>query len=408
MNAHDRLRLYLEQRRELGESELVLDGLPVEAVLKMIGAPAGKGAPTRTSGAPATSAESRPQTNEREEERARFSNSGSIDNTHTPSDLSAPSDEKLLPSSVQPTDPAPRFNSTATTDWRAALSDLAPGADQKAAQRANNVGERRLTSDVALPGSANVDDARSVSNVLPSDASKPPAQIIVSSSDLPAWLMNLGIPSGLKANAPGESRTSAAANACQSLDELAQVIAGCRACALGASATHPVPGEGKSNADFVCVGEAPGQTEDETGRPFVGAAGALLTKILGAIQLPREEVFICNVLKHRPPGNRNPAPDEIDACTPYLTRQLALIQPKVILALGTFAAQTLLNTTTTLGKLRGQVHRYNGVPLIVTYHPAALLRNEHWKRPTWDDVKLARKILDAARLDASRAASPAS
>ena len=179
------------------------------------------------------------------------------------------------------------------------------------------------------------------------------------------------------------------------------MIASCRACSLGALATNPVPGEGNINADFVCVGEAPGQTEDETGRPFVGAAGQLLTKILSAIQLQREDVFICNVLKHRPPGNRNPSLDEIHACTPYLTRQLALTKPKVILALGTFAAQTLLNTTTALGKLRGQVHQYQGVPLIVTYHPAALLRNEAWKRPTWDDVKLARRILDASRLNDS-------
>ncbi|MEO7998715.1 MAG: uracil-DNA glycosylase, partial [Gemmatimonadaceae bacterium] len=213
---------------------------------------------------------------------------------------------------------------------------------------------------------------------------------------------------GLSAGAPAEASTTPAANACKTLDELATVIAGCRACALGASAINPVPGEGNPSADFVCVGEAPGQTEDETGRPFIGAAGDLLTKILSAIQLPREEVFICNVLKHRPPGNRNPALDEIHACTPYLTRQLALIKPKVILALGTFAAQTLLNTTTSLGKLRGQVHRYNGVPLIVTYHPAALLRNENWKRPAWEDVKLARKILDASRAEATRDASPAS
>jgi DNA polymerase len=163
---------------------------------------------------------------------------------------------------------------------------------------------------------------------------------------------------------------------------------------LHATAKNPVPGEGSAAAKFVCVGEAPGQTEDETGRPFVGRAGELLTRILAAVELKREDVFICNVLKHRPPGNRNPAPDEIAACRPFLLRQLELLQPKVILALGTFAAQTLLDTKLAIGKLRGQVHSFYGIPLVVTYHPAALLRNPGWKRPTWEDVQLARRILD--------------
>ena len=144
------------------------------------------------------------------------------------------------------------------------------------------------------------------------------------------------------------------------------------------------------------VGEAPGATEDETGRPFVGQAGQLLEKILAAIKLERKDVFICNVLKHRPPGNRNPRPEEVSACSPYLVRQIELVRPKVIVALGTFAAQTLLDTKLSIGKLRGQIHRYYGVPLIVTYHPAALLRNPAWKRPTWEDVQLARRILDSA------------
>jgi DNA polymerase len=129
----------------------------------------------------------------------------------------------------------------------------------------------------------------------------------------------------------------------------------------------------------------------------VGASGQLLTKIIGAINLGRDDVFIANVLKHRPPGNRNPLPEEVAACSPYLVRQIELVKPKVILALGTFAAQTLLETKLTIGKLRGQVHRYYGVPLIVTYHPAALLRNPAWKRPTWEDVQLARRILDRAQ-----------
>jgi DNA polymerase len=170
----------------------------------------------------------------------------------------------------------------------------------------------------------------------------------------------------------------------------------CTRCDLYRTATKPVPGEGDGKAELVCVGEAPGAKEDETGRPFVGQAGQLLTKILAAIDLTREQVFICNVLKHRPPGNRNPLPEEVEACSPYLIRQLELINPKVIVAFGTFAAQTLLQTKTPLGQLRGLVHRYHGIPLIVTYHPAALLRNPAWKRPTWEDVKLARRILDSA------------
>jgi DNA polymerase len=180
------------------------------------------------------------------------------------------------------------------------------------------------------------------------------------------------------------------------LDEIAKHVASCTRCPLYATALNPVPGEGNPNADFMCVGEAPGATEDETGRPFVGAAGQLLTKILEAIGLSRETVFIANVLKHRPPGNRNPAPNEVTACSPYLIRQIELVQPKVILALGTFAAQTLLDTKTPIGKLRGSVHEYHGVPLVVTYHPAALLRNPAWKRPTWEDVQLAHRILNSA------------
>ena len=182
-----------------------------------------------------------------------------------------------------------------------------------------------------------------------------------------------------------------------SLDEIASLVATCTRCPLYSTATSPVPGEGNPDADLMCVGEAPGANEDATGRPFVGQAGQLLTKILAAIKLAREDVFIVNVLKHRPPGNRNPRPEEVEACSPYLVRQLELVRPKVIVAFGTFAAQTLLNTKDSIGKLRGKVHRYYGTPLIVTYHPAALLRNPAWKRPTWEDVQLARRILDRAR-----------
>jgi DNA polymerase len=182
----------------------------------------------------------------------------------------------------------------------------------------------------------------------------------------------------------------------RSLKAIAEKVQECTRCPLYATATNGVPGEGDPHAGLVCVGEAPGANEDATGRPFVGQAGQLLTKILAAIDLTREQVFIVNVLKHRPPGNRNPRPEEVEACSPYLIRQLELIKPKVIVAFGTFAAQTLLQTKTPLGQLRGLVHRYHGTPLVVTYHPAALLRNPAWKRPTWEDVKLARRILDSA------------
>ena len=205
------------------------------------------------------------------------------------------------------------------------------------------------------------------------------------------------VPTGLVVGGASRALFGDPAAKLDTIEEIARVVAECRRCPLYATATNPVPGDGNPDADFMCVGEAPGANEDEQGKPFVGQAGQLLTKILAAIDLKREDVFIANVLKHRPPGNRNPLPDEVIACSPYLVRQIELIRPKVILALGTFAAQTLLETKLTIGKLRGQVHRYYGVPLIVTYHPAALLRNPAWKRPTWEDVQLARRILDRAR-----------
>lgn len=179
-----------------------------------------------------------------------------------------------------------------------------------------------------------------------------------------------------------------------SLDAIAALVAECTKCRLCESRTRTVPGEGPAGAKLVVVGEGPGRTEDETGRPFVGKAGDLLTKILAAISFPRERVFICNVVKCRPPENRLPLHDEVDACAPYLFRQLDLLQPRVILAMGGTAAQTLLNTKQSLGALRNKVHRFRGIPLIVTYHPAALLRNPNWKKPTWDDVRIARRLCD--------------
>jgi len=178
-----------------------------------------------------------------------------------------------------------------------------------------------------------------------------------------------------------------------SLQDIATLIAACQKCKLCSSRTNTVPGEGPATAKLVVVGEGPGRTEDETGRPFVGRAGELLTKILEAIQLPRDQVFICNVVKCRPPENRLPQYDEIAACMPFLYRQIEFVKPKVILAMGGTAAQSLLNTKQSLGALRNHVHRFRGIPLVVTYHPAALLRNPNWKRPTWDDVRIAARLL---------------
>lgn len=178
------------------------------------------------------------------------------------------------------------------------------------------------------------------------------------------------------------------------LDAVAELIRPCTLCELAKTRTQTVPGEGNPTADLMCVGEGPGATEDETGRPFVGAAGQLLDQILAAIDCPRNTVYIANIVKCRPPGNRKPFPDEATSCLPYLHRQIALVKPKVLLALGGTAAEWLLGTKQSLGSLRGKVHTIAGIPLVVTYHPAALLRNPNWKKPTWDDVRIARQLLD--------------
>jgi DNA polymerase len=323
VDAKEKLRRYLEQRRELGETELVLDNLTVEDALRILGAQgAGREREARSPVA----------------ERPRAHDAGSE---------ATPEDESSSRSQLG--------------DWRAMLR--AAGA---APESPNS------------PKSPPADDDMPRSN-------KPER------TDAP-----VDTPTGLSVGTAAGELFGGFCASLNSLDEIAKVVASCTRCSLHSTATNPVPGEGNPDADFMCVGEAPGATEDETGRPFVGQAGQLLTKILAAINLKREDVYICNVLKHRPPGNRNPRPEEVEACSPYLIRQIELIRPKVILALGTFAAQTLLDTKLSIGKLRGQVHRYYGVPLVVTYHPAALLRNPGWKRPTWEDVQLARRILDRA------------
>lgn len=161
----------------------------------------------------------------------------------------------------------------------------------------------------------------------------------------------------------------------------------CHRCRLSDGRKNIVFGEGDPHARLVFVGEAPGFEEDQTGHPFVGAAGQLLTRIIQAIQLTRQQVYICNILKCRPPGNRNPMPDEIATCLPFLKRQIAIIKPDFICALGTFAAQTLLETNKPITKLRGRFHSYQGIKVLPTYHPAFLLRHEEKKREVWEDMQ---------------------
>ena len=182
--------------------------------------------------------------------------------------------------------------------------------------------------------------------------------------------------------------------AIEDMDGLREVAEACTRCGLHSTRTRVVVSDGAADARLLCVGEAPGANEDRTGLPFVGRAGKLLDRLLLSAGFPRAEVFICNVLKCRPPGNRNPLPDEIEACSPFLLRQLELVSPTVIVAFGTFAAQTLLGCRDSLRHLRGRTHLYEGFPLVVTYHPAALLRNPGWTRPTWRDLQLARRIVD--------------
>jgi uracil-DNA glycosylase len=177
--------------------------------------------------------------------------------------------------------------------------------------------------------------------------------------------------------------------------ELQVAAMACTACELSLTRSTVVFGEGDPAADLVVVGEAPGAEEDRTGRPFVGRAGRLLDKLLASIGLEREAVYICNVLKCRPPQNRNPLSAEVEACSGFLRGQLVHVAPRAILACGTFPAQTLLSSTEAIGRLRGRPHDYAGIPLVPTYHPAALLRNPAWIRPVWEDLQRLRALLDA-------------
>lgn len=179
--------------------------------------------------------------------------------------------------------------------------------------------------------------------------------------------------------------------------DLREEALACRRCDLSRTRQKVVFSDGNPRARLMVVGEAPGAREDETGLAFVGPAGRLLDLLLASVDLSREtSVYICNVLKCRPPGNRNPLPSEIEACTPFLIRQIELIAPAALLAVGTFAAQFLTGREAPIGTLRGEVFSYQGVPLVVTYHPAALLRNGGLTRPTWDDLQILRQVMDGA------------
>lgn len=196
------------------------------------------------------------------------------------------------------------------------------------------------------------------------------------------------------ASPPGRASPAAPAH----LAELGRHVAVCRRCGLCETRTQTVFGVGPDRADCMIVGEAPGADEDRLGEPFVGRAGQLLNAMLAAIGLARNEVYIANILKCRPPGNRDPRPEEIERCEPFLLRQVDLVGPRVILAAGRIAAQSLLRTAAPIGRLRGGRHAFRdtGIPVVVTYHPAYLLRSPGQKRRAWEDLKMLRYILDSS------------
>ncbi|MFL9872199.1 uracil-DNA glycosylase [Paraburkholderia megapolitana] len=199
------------------------------------------------------------------------------------------------------------------------------------------------------------------------------------------------------ANQASQEEPAQAAVATLDWDALSERVSACERCRLCEKRTKTVFGVGDREADWMLVGEAPGENEDRQGEPFVGQAGKLLDNMLRSLDLARDKnVYIANVIKCRPPGNRNPEPDEVARCEPYLQRQVALVKPKLIVALGRFAAQSLLKTDASISSLRGRVHAYEGVPVIVTYHPAYLLRSLHDKAKSWADLCLARDTLGRA------------
>jgi len=224
------------------------------------------------------------------------------------------------------------------------------------------------------------------------DESKVNVEEMQEAAEYPPDQTTIATPAPSESLAPS-AETSAPAMA-TSLEDLKREVAHCEHCDLCKTRTHPVFGRGNQNARWLLIGEAPGEQEDKQGLPFVGRAGHLLDNMLAAAHLSCEQdVYIANVLKCRPPSNRNPAPNEISACRAYLQQQIQLIQPEIIVALGRFAAQTLLDSSLSISRLRGVVHEYQGIPLIVSYHPAYLLRNPPDKARAWEDWQLAHRTL---------------
>jgi uracil-DNA glycosylase len=199
------------------------------------------------------------------------------------------------------------------------------------------------------------------------------------------------VPTPVTVAVPSAAEAAARAQAIAAMDwtALKAAVKSCTACGLRAGCTQTVFGVGDEFAKWLIVGEAPGADEDRQGEPFVGRAGQLLNSMIGAMGMKREQVYIANILKCRPPNNRDPKPEEAELCRPHLERQIALVKPKLILAVGRIAAQNLLHTDVTIGKLRGTVHKLGETPVVVTYHPAYLLRSPGEKRKSWDDLKLA-------------------
>lgn len=207
------------------------------------------------------------------------------------------------------------------------------------------------------------------------------------------YLESIGIdylPGGVSASS---EQTEDTAPGFETLQQLRDEIGDCRRCQLSQGRSHIVFGVGNPDADLVFVGEAPGRDEDIKGEPFVGKAGQLLTRIILAMGLARDDVYICNVIKCRPPDNRDPLPAEVEMCEPFLKEQLSIIKPRAICALGSFASQTLLKSEVRISRLRGQFRDYNGVPLMPTYHPSFLLRNPHAKREVWEDIRMVMDLL---------------
>lgn len=221
------------------------------------------------------------------------------------------------------------------------------------------------------------------------EAAMPPVQVIPAMPTMPT------VPTTSPAAVAPQETGGDAASRLTELMALAASAEGCTRCRLSEGRHKVVFGSGNPDADLLLIGEGPGAEEDRQGLPFVGAAGDLLTRIIQAIEMSRDEVYIANIVKCRPPGNRDPQPDEVAACRGYLERQIALVRPKVIVALGKVAAQTLLGTESPIGQMRGRWYRVHGIPTMVTYHPAALLRNPALKRPTWEDLQQVRDRLRA-------------